>query len=179
MTVCMHVYMCEILATTKQKWWKWKEIRAKTKYWVLGMFENWLSVLVIFILVRIKRQVIGERVEGGRQKAGSVGGRIEVIWSVSGWNTGEQVAWVAIRCWRLAISQKLHFFSLRKTHNIPDGVDVTTRNEDMRIFLDERAIAAWRQGGEVWEAVSSMIVMARLKWMGRRHVGGSLREAWY
>lgn len=75
--LCVCMYMCEILATTKQKWWKWKGIRAKTKYWVLGMFEHWLSVLVIFILVRIKRQVIGERVEGGRQRAGSVGGRID------------------------------------------------------------------------------------------------------
>ena len=45
----------------------------------------------------------------------------------------------------------------------------------MGILLDEKATAAWRQGGEVWEAVSSRVVMARLKWIGRgqRRCGGS------
>ena len=30
------------------------------------------------------------------------------------------------------------------------------------------------QGGEVWEVVSSRIVMARLKWMGKRQPGVGL-----
>jgi len=41
--------------------------------------------------------------------------------------------------------------------------DVAVRNEGGGIFLDERATAAWKQAGEAWEAVTSKIVVARLK----------------
>ena len=85
-----------------------------------------------------------------------------MIWSVSGWNTGEQMVWV--RC--LASVKGYTFLHLGKL--IPDGADVATRNEGMGILLDERATAAWRQGGEVWEAINSRTVMARPKWMGKR-----------
>ena len=50
---------------------------------------------------------------------------------------------------------------------LPDSGDPATRNEGVRILLDERATVAWRQGGEVWEAISSRVIMARLKWIGR------------
>ena len=53
--------------------------------------------------------------------------------------------------------------------------DVAARNEGVGILLDKWATAAWRQGGEVWKAVSSRIVMARLKLIvnGQRRSGGS------
>ena len=35
-------------------------------------------------------------------------------------------------------------------------------------MLDPQATAAWRNAGEVWEAVSSRIVTARLKWVSKR-----------
>ena len=41
-----------------------------------------------------------------------------------------------------------------------------TRNEGVEIALDEKATMAWKNAGEVWEAVSSRIVMARLLWKG-------------
>ena len=37
------------------------------------------------------------------------------------------------------------------------------RNEGVGISLDEKASEAWKLGGEVWKAVSSRIVTARLK----------------
>ena len=51
---------------------------------------------------------------------------------------------------------------------------MAARNEGVGILLDGKAAAAWRQGGEVWKAVSSRIVMARLKWIGKgqRRSGG-------
>ena len=41
--------------------------------------------------------------------------------------------------------------------------------------MDYKTTAAWRRCGEVWEAVSSRIVTAWLKWVGRRQQrrGGS------
>ena len=49
------------------------------------------------------------------------------------------------------------------------------RNEGVGIMLDERASAAWREAGEAWEAISSRVVTARLKAMGRgqRRPGGA------
>ena len=49
------------------------------------------------------------------------------------------------------------------------------RNEGVGIALDEMATAAWKAAGEVWDAVSSRIVTARLKStsVGRRRPGGS------
>ena len=45
----------------------------------------------------------------------------------------------------------------------------------MGILLDKKATAAWRKGSERWEAISSRLVMATLKWVGReqRRSGGS------
>ena len=49
------------------------------------------------------------------------------------------------------------------------------RNEGVGILLDERATQAWKDAGENWKAVSSRVVMARLKVVhrGQRRPGGS------
>ena len=48
----------------------------------------------------------------------------------------------------------------------------------MGILLDEMATAAWRRNGEMWKRVGSRIVMARLKWVGRRQwQSGGSRES--
>ena len=54
-----------------------------------------------------------------------------------------------------------------------DGEPV--RNEGVCILLDERATAAWKEAGEIWNAVSSRVVTARLKLVGagQRKPGGS------
>ena len=56
--------------------------------------------------------------------------------------------------------------------------DVATRNEGVGILLDERTSAAWRRGGEVWKAMRSRIVMARLKQIvnGQRKSGSSRKN---
>ena len=60
----------------------------------------------------------------------------------------------------------------------PDSGYPATRNEGVGILLDEMATAAWRRSGEVWEAVSSKIVMARLKWVVKRQQqSGDSRES--
>ena len=61
---------------------------------------------------------------------------------------------------------------------LPSEEERFMRNEGVGIALDETATAAWRDAGEVWEAVSSRVIMARLKWSsaGQRRPGGS-REA--
>ena len=49
------------------------------------------------------------------------------------------------------------------------------RNEGVGIALDKKATEAWKAAGEVWEAVSSRIISARLKVIrnGQRKPGGS------
>ena len=58
---------------------------------------------------------------------------------------------------------------------LPGGEGPAVRNEGVGIALDEMATAAWKAAGEVWDAVSSRIVTARLKStsIGRRRPGGS------
>ena len=61
---------------------------------------------------------------------------------------------------------------LHSGHPLPSEHDRGTRNEGVGIALDEKATVAWKNAGEVWEAVSSRIVMARLLWTGsgkRKH----------
>ena len=53
---------------------------------------------------------------------------------------------------------------LHSGHPLPGNEEVATRREGVGIALDERATLAWKNAGEVWEAVSSRIVVARLKW---------------
>ena len=45
---------------------------------------------------------------------------------------------------------------------LPIASDRGLRNEGVKIALDAKATAAWKDAGESWEAVSSRIVTARL-----------------
>ena len=58
---------------------------------------------------------------------------------------------------------------------LPKDGEPAVRNEGVGILLDERATAAWKEVGEVWNAISSRIVTARLKLVGagQRKSGGS------
>ena len=57
---------------------------------------------------------------------------------------------------------------------LPADDDIAIRREGVGILLDDRATAAWRAAGEIWTAMSSRIVTARLKLVsaGQRLVGG-------
>ena len=61
---------------------------------------------------------------------------------------------------------------------LPCDHERATRNEGVGIALDEMATVAWKNAGEVWKAVSSRIVMARLLWAdaGKRKHGRSRRS---
>ena len=63
---------------------------------------------------------------------------------------------------------------LHSGRTLPVDGDVAIRREGVGILLDGRATAVWRDAGEVWRAVSSRIVTARLKLAstGQRLVGG-------
>ena len=52
---------------------------------------------------------------------------------------------------------------LRSGRAVPLSDARYLRNEGVGIVLDEKALEAWKLGGEVWKAVSSRIVTARLK----------------
>ena len=58
---------------------------------------------------------------------------------------------------------------------LPDEGEPQVRNEGVGILLDKLATEAWKDAGECWEAVSSRVVMARLKVVhsGQRRLGGS------
>ena len=49
---------------------------------------------------------------------------------------------------------------------LPERDAVTHRGEGVRILFNGVATEAWRQAGEVWKAVSSRIIMAKLRWTG-------------
>lgn len=48
-------------------------------------------------------------------------------------------------------------------HPLPGEDDAAVQNEGVGIALHERAARVWKEAGEVWKAVSSRIVTARLK----------------
>ena len=58
---------------------------------------------------------------------------------------------------------------------LPEESAQQMRNEGVGILLDKDATAAWKDAGEIWEAVSSRVVMARLKVVrsGQRRPGGA------
>ena len=58
---------------------------------------------------------------------------------------------------------------------LPNEDEPQRRNEGVGILLDERATQAWKDAGENWKAVSSRVVVARLKVVHRsqRRPGGS------
>lgn len=58
------------------------------------------------------------------------------------------------------------YIFLHSGRPLPSANESAVRNEGVGIALDKVATEAWKSAGEVWEAVSSRIVMARLKWLG-------------
>ena len=62
---------------------------------------------------------------------------------------------------------------LHSGHPLQGDDSPMVRNEGVGIVLDREMTAAWREAGEVWEAVSSRIVCARLK-LACQGVGRSL-----
>ena len=54
------------------------------------------------------------------------------------------------------------YIYLRSGRPLPDTDKFGVRNEGVGIALDKAAAEAWKNAGEVWEAVSSRVVMARL-----------------
>ena len=64
---------------------------------------------------------------------------------------------------------------LHSGRTLPDETVPQVRNEGVSILLDRYATMAWKNAGETWEAVSSHVVTARLKVIGRgqRRPGGS------
>ena len=69
------------------------------------------------------------------------------------------------------------FMFLHSGKPLPASGEVAVRNEGEGILLDSKATVAWRDAREVWKAVSSRLVTARLKWVGigqRKH--GDSRE---
>ena len=67
------------------------------------------------------------------------------------------------------------FTFLHSGRPLPANGEDAARNEGVGIMLNPKATAAWRDAGELWKAVSSRIVTARLKWVGKgqRRCGGS------
>ena len=68
---------------------------------------------------------------------------------------------------------------LHSGRSVPADDDVAIRREGVGILLDGRDTAACRAAGEVWMAVSSCIVTARLKLasIGQRLLGGLRRSS--
>ena len=60
-------------------------------------------------------------------------------------------------------------------HPLPKDGETAVTNEGVRILLDERAMAAWKETREVWNDVRSRVVTAQLKLVGvgQRKLGGS------
>ena len=56
------------------------------------------------------------------------------------------------------------YILLRSCRSIPnDDGDGIARREGVSILMNRRAAAAWRAPGEEWQAVSSRLVITRLK----------------
>ena len=60
---------------------------------------------------------------------------------------------------------------------LPGDQERASRNEGVGIALTKKATVAWKDAGEVWEAVSSRMISARLKWIdtGKKKIGWSGR----
>ena len=65
------------------------------------------------------------------------------------------------------------YMILHSGRPLPEYDSPMVWNEGVGIVLDREITAAWREAGEVWEAVSSRIICARLKLAGQG-VGRSL-----
>ena len=56
------------------------------------------------------------------------------------------------------------YIFLHSGRPLPSTNESAVRNEGVGIALDKMATEAWKNAGEVWEAVSSRIMMVRLMW---------------
>lgn len=74
----------------------------------------------------------------------------------------QETRWFGRDVWLAADS----YTFLHSGRPLPGRGETATRNEGLGVLLNGRATAAWRQGAEVWEVVSSRIVKARMKWVG-------------
>ena len=54
------------------------------------------------------------------------------------------------------------YIFLHSGRPLPDTDKIGVRNEGVGIALDKAVAEAWKKAGEVWEAVSSRVVMARV-----------------
>jgi len=57
---------------------------------------------------------------------------------------------------------------LHSRRSIPQDGTAVVRREGVGTVLNSTAVAAWRVAGEVWNAVSSRLITASLKWVGKR-----------
>ena len=73
----------------------------------------------------------------------------------------QEAKWFGSDVWPAAKGYML-LYSGRPTPDVLTGR--ISRGEGVGIVLNKKATAAWRAGGEEWRAVSSRLVMARLKW---------------
>jgi len=60
------------------------------------------------------------------------------------------------------------YIMLHSGRSIPQDGTAVVRREGVGIVLNFTAAAAWRAAGEVWNSVSSKLITARLKWVGKR-----------
>ena len=82
----------------------------------------------------------------------------------------QETKWFGTDAWPAAEG----FTFLHSGRPLPDSNEDAVRNEGVGIMLDPKATVAWRNAGEVWEAVSPRLATARLKWVARgqrRHQG--------
>ena len=80
----------------------------------------------------------------------------------------QETKWFGTDVWPAAKG----FTFLHSGRPLPANGEDAARNEGVGIMLDPKATIAWKEAGEVWEAVNSRLVTARLKWVGkgqRRH----------
>ena len=76
----------------------------------------------------------------------------------------QETKWFGKDVWRAVEG----FALLHSGRPLPVNGEVPVRNEGVGITLDPQATAAWRNAGEVWKAVNSRLVTARMKWVGKR-----------
>jgi len=57
---------------------------------------------------------------------------------------------------------------LHSGRSVPQDGATVVRREGVGIVLNPKAAAAWKAAGEVWKAVSSRLIMARLKWVRKK-----------
>lgn len=73
----------------------------------------------------------------------------------------QETKWYGSDVWPAADGYTL----LHSGRPLPSTDERALRNEGVGILIDKAATEAWRKAGESWEAISSRLVMARMKWV--------------